>query len=94
VARDDAREKARICFPDIENKYEAQLEAYKVMSDDQLFDVSEVHVHVKPEDMPGRPLRRVMCERCGEHVQDMREIAQDGEVLCRACACGGYYALK
>ncbi len=90
-AREDSREKAKELFPGIENKHRAQLEAYKVMSDDELFDLMEVTVKVRPEDMPGRPMRRVRCDSCGEHVQDMREVCRDGRVLCVACAQGGYY---
>ena len=91
VAREDARENSRSLFPGIEDKYRAQLEAYKTMSDDELFDVMEVNVSLRPEDMPGRPLRRVRCDSCGEHVQDGREICGNGKVLCAPCARGGYY---
>jgi len=91
IAREDSREKAKERFPEIENKYAGQLEAYKIMSDEELFDVREVAVKLRQEDMPGRPMRRVQCESCGEHVQDMREVYQDDKVLCVACARGGYY---
>jgi len=91
VAREDSRQKAKESFPELENKYSAQLEAYKIMSDKELFSVMEVTVRVAPQDMPGRPLRRVKCDSCGEHVQDMREVCQDDKVLCVACAKGGYY---
>jgi formylmethanofuran dehydrogenase subunit E len=94
VAREESREKAKEYFPGIENKYAGQLEAYKVMADAELFDVMEVAVKVRPEDMPGRPLRRVQCDSCGEHVQDRREVFRDGKVLCAPCAQGGYYAVK
>ena len=92
-AREDSRQKAKDHFPAIENKYAAQLEAYKIMTDDELFDVMEVAVNVAPEDMPGRPMSRVACDLCGEHVQDMREVHQDGKVLCIPCAGGGYYKI-
>jgi formylmethanofuran dehydrogenase subunit E len=91
IAKEDAREKAKEFFPEIENKYTAQLEAYKVMSDKELFDVMEVNVELKPEDIPGRPLRRIKCDLCGEYVQDMREIYRKGKTLCKPCAEGGYY---
>lgn len=94
VAREDSRDKAKGHFPEIENKYTAQLEAYKVMSDEELFDVMEVAVKLRPMDMPGRPMRRVQCDSCGEHVQDMREVYRDGKVLCVSCAHGGYYEVK
>jgi formylmethanofuran dehydrogenase subunit E len=92
-AREDSRAKAKEHFPDIENKYAGQLEAYKIMPEEELFDVMEVMINVAPQDMPGRPMRRVQCDSCGEHVQDMREVYQDGKVLCVACAQGGYYTI-
>jgi formylmethanofuran dehydrogenase subunit E len=94
LAREDARDKAKEMFPHIENKYQAQLEAYKVMSDHELFDLMNVKVELRPEDMPGRPLRRIRCDRCGEHVQDMRDVSKDGRVLCKPCAYGGYYTIE
>lgn len=94
VAREDSRDKAKNYFPEIENKYTAQLEAYKIMTDNELFDVMDVDVKLKPEDMPGRPLTRVRCDRCGEYVQDMREVCMDGKTLCKPCAEGGYYTIE
>ena len=91
VAREESRKKAKEYFPEIENKYKAQLEAYKIMTNSELFDVMEVNVTVRPEDMPGRPLRRVRCDTCGEYVQDAREVYKDGKALCRHCAHSGYY---
>ncbi|MBI3592151.1 MAG: TraR/DksA C4-type zinc finger protein [Nitrospirae bacterium] len=94
VAKEDAREKAKKYFPDIDDKYKAQLEAYKVMSDKELFEVMSVKVEIKPEDMPGRPLKRVSCDICGEYVQDMREMHKNGKTLCMPCAEGGYYKVE
>jgi len=91
IAKEESRQKAKEYFPEMENKYEAQREAYKIMPDEELFDVMEVTVKVAPEDMPGRPLRRVKCDSCGEYVQDLREVYRDGKVLCRPCADSGYY---
>ncbi len=91
VAREDARDRAKECFPGHENKYAAQLEAYKVMSDEALFDWQEVEVTLDPYDMPGRPLKRVRCDHCGEFVQDMREVHLNDQVLCKPCAVGRYY---
>lgn len=94
IAREEARDKAKEYFPEIEDKYKAQLEAYRIMSDAELFDMMNVKVEIKPEDMPGRPLRRVQCNRCGEYVQDMREVHRNGRIMCRPCAEGGYYTLE
>ncbi|MEA3385182.1 MAG: TraR/DksA C4-type zinc finger protein, partial [Thermodesulfobacteriota bacterium] len=60
--------------------------------DDELFKVQEVRVEIPASDLPGRPIRRVQCESCGDYVQDCREVEKDdGKVLCRACAHGAYY---
>ncbi len=93
VAREDSRHKAKEHFPEIENKYHGQTEAYKIMTDRDLFEVMEVTVTVPPEDLPGRPLRRVQCDSCGEYIQDMREVYRDGKILCVTCAGGGYYSV-
>ena len=94
IAKEGSRQAAKDYFPEIENEYEAQLEAYKVMPDGELFDVMEVHVRVNPEDMPGRPLRRIQCNSCGEHVQDLREVFRDGQVLCGPCAEWGIMNIR
>ena len=94
VAREESRELSRKYCPEIEDKYKRQLKAYKLMSDDELFKVQEVRVEVPASDLPGRPIRRVQCESCGDYVQDCREVEKDdGKVLCRACAHGAYYKI-
>lgn len=94
VAKEEARQKAKEYFPTIGNKYLAQTEAYKIISDQELFNILEVNIKLKPEDMPGRPLTRVRCDSCGEYVQDMREIYRAEKILCKPCAEGGYYTLQ
>ncbi len=91
VARDDSRLKAQEMFQELADPYKQQLEAYKVMADQQLFTLKAVRVKLKPEDLPGRPRSRVACERCGEGVNDGRERRVDGRVLCRNCAGENYY---
>lgn len=93
LAKDEAKERAKNYFPDIEDKYKCQLEAYKIMPDDELFACTDVKVEIPEEDMPGRPLRRVVCEKCGEHVQDKRDVTVDGKLLCKPCAEGAYYKI-
>ncbi|MCX7794094.1 MAG: FmdE family protein [Thermodesulfovibrionales bacterium] len=94
IAKEEAKEKAMIYFQDVEDRYKAQIEAYKIMSDDELFETMPVVVRLRPEDMPGRILRRTKCEVCGEYIQDMREVNIDGKTLCRPCAEGGYYIVE
>ncbi len=93
VAREESRELSKKYCPEIENKYQRQLGAYRVMPEDELFTVDEVHVDIPKEDMPGRPLKRIQCESCGDWVQDCRDVELDGKNLCRGCASGKYYKL-
>ncbi len=94
IAKEEAREKAKAYFPEIEDKYQAQIEAYKIMPDEELFGVMDVVVELRSEDMPGRPIGRVRCGACGEYIQDRREVFMDGKILCRPCAYGGYYKVQ
>lgn len=66
-------------------------EEYAMMPLQDLFETREVCVEFKPEDLPGKPLRIVTCEACGERVMDMREEQKDGKALCRPCAAGKNY---
>ncbi|RJR15141.1 MAG: formylmethanofuran dehydrogenase [Nitrospiraceae bacterium] len=91
IAMEDSKDRAKNYFPDIEDKYKCQLEAYKVMPDEELFEWKEVEVRVPEADMPGRPLRRIRCSKCEEYVQDSRDVTLDGKLLCKACAQGAYY---
>ena len=91
VAREDSRGKTKELFPEITDPYTAQMFAYKAMSNEELFDMMPVRVNIPPADMPGRPLKRISCSRCGEYVQDMRDVCRNGEVLCKACENGAYY---
>lgn len=91
VARDDSREKAKAMFPELADPYKQQLEAYKVMDDGDLFTLQSVRVKLRPEDLPGRPRSRVVCDECHEGVNDGRERRVNGRVLCRNCAGESYY---
>ena len=91
VALDTSRETADRIFPEIENRYERQLVAYKQLPDEELFKVERVEVNVPTQDQPGRPVSRVLCDNCGEAINDRREVIRDEQTLCRACAGDAYY---
>ena len=91
VARDDVRDHTWRYAPFCLDKNSAQCEAYKVMPDDELFAVQEVLIDIPDHDRPGQPVSRVACTFCGEEINDRREVRLNGQVLCRACAQGGYY---
>jgi formylmethanofuran dehydrogenase subunit E len=92
VALEESRALADARHPEIESKKERQLRAYREATDEELFKVERVEVEYGEMDMPGRPRSRVRCARCGEGVNDGREVAgPEGSVLCRPCASGSYY---
>jgi len=91
VALDTSRETADRSFPEIENRYERQLVAYKQLPDEELFKTERVSVNVLTQDRPGRPVSRVLCDSCGEAVNDCREVVKGEQTLCRACAGDAYY---
>ena len=91
TAREESRELSKKYAPQTVDKYQRQLDAYRVMPIDELFSFQDVEVTLKECEMPGRPLRRVECEECGDWVQDCREVVRDGKTLCRGCAGTRYY---
>ncbi len=91
ATREDSRKKAALYQAQEQTKYDAEVVAYKSLPDKELFNVEKVLVQIPAEDMPGPPVSRVICEGCGEGVNDRREVSIAGKVLCRACAFGSYY---
>jgi formylmethanofuran dehydrogenase subunit E len=91
VARDESRAKAREMYPEISNASARQLQAYKLMGDSDLFILQPVRVKITPDDLPGRPRSRAVCDECGEGINDRREQTTGGRVLCRSCSGDSYY---
>jgi len=91
AARESSKALARSLHPEIENKNQQQMLAYREMADDDLFDVQAVTVELPPEDFPGYKGERAVCARCGEGINFRREVVRDNQVLCRACAGEAYY---
>ena len=95
VARESARDLADRMHPEIENKKLRQMITYREASDADLFSTSAVDVSLDEMDMPGHPRSRVICEECGEGVNDGRELnTVDQGTICQSCAFGAYYQPK
>lgn len=90
VSLQSAREAAAARFPHLDAN-QAQIAAYRELADDVLFSVAEVEVQLKPEDLPGPPRGKALCDGCGESILDCREVRGEGKVLCRDCAAGSSY---
>ena len=91
VSTEEARDVAAAYAPEIPEKYQQQLEAYKRMPDSVLFRVQQVEVDVQDADMPGPTRYKATCANCGQIVRDQREVMQDGRALCKPCASEVYF---
>ena len=92
VALDSARQLADERHAEVASKKERQMRAYTEAAEHELFKVERVRVSYGEFDEPGRPRARKTCARCGEGVNDGREVqGADGAVYCKPCAQGGYY---
>jgi len=87
----DVRQKAYAYAPDEPRHYFAQMQAYQVMPDDEMFTTTEVQLTTPIEAIVSRPGVRVNCDVCGEEIINEREFHRDGLTLCRACAGQSYY---
>lgn len=67
------------------------VERYTTIPAEDLFDVREVTVAMKPEDRPGKTVSVVRCSKCGERIMDKREVRLNGSILCIPCATGKTY---
>jgi formylmethanofuran dehydrogenase subunit E len=77
-------------FPSLARN-EALSQAYRTLSDEELFRAEWVRVNFASEDLPGQRVPRVICEQCGEGIGFHREVHVTGRILCRACAGERYY---
>jgi formylmethanofuran dehydrogenase subunit E len=91
AAKESSKVLARQMHPEIDNKNQQQMLAYREMSDDDLFDVQWVRVAVGPEELPGYKGDRIVCAECGEGINFKREVVRDGHTLCKACAGERYW---
>jgi len=91
AAKESSKKLAREMHPEIENKNQQQMLAYREMKDDDLFSTQWVKVELPPEEFPGYKGERIVCAECGEGINFHREVQRDGRVLCRACAGDKYY---
>lgn len=87
----DVREKAYIYAPAEPRHYFAQMQAYKIMPDDEMMTVQDVILKTPIERIVSRPGLRVNCDICGEEIMNEREVLWEGMKLCCACSANGYY---
>jgi formylmethanofuran dehydrogenase subunit E len=93
AAKESSKALARSMHPEIENKNQQQMLAYREMKDEDLFSTQWVKVELPAEEFPGYKGERIVCAQCGEGINFHREVVRDGRILCQACAGEHYYEL-
>ena len=92
-AHPQSRARAREYAPNAPDRWHAQLAAYQMMPANELLLAQRVSLTVSLAAIISKHGVRVVCDRCGEDIINEREVRVDGDVLCRACAHGAYYAV-
>jgi len=93
AARESSKALAKSMHPEITDKNQQQMRAYREMTDDQMFEARWVRVALPPEEFPGYKGERIVCSQCGEGINFRREVHRKGAILCRSCAGESYYEL-
>jgi formylmethanofuran dehydrogenase subunit E len=91
AARESSKQRAKEMYPEIANKNQQQMRAYREMPAEELFDVQWVRVKLGPEEFPGYKGARHVCAECGEGINFERQVEREGRVLCKSCAGERYY---
>ena len=91
AAKESSKSLARQMHPELADKNEQQMRAYREISDDDLLTIQWVKVELPPEEFPGYKGERIVCDMCGEGINFRREVRRDGKELCRSCAGASYY---
>jgi formylmethanofuran dehydrogenase subunit E len=91
AAKESSKTLARQMHPEIDNKNQQQMAAYREMSNEDMFTTQWVKVELPAEEFPGYKGDRIVCDACGEGINFLREVRRDKKILCRACAGESYY---
>ncbi|MBV9180994.1 MAG: formylmethanofuran dehydrogenase subunit E family protein [Acidobacteria bacterium] len=91
AAKESSKTLARQLHPEINDKNQQQMLAYREMANDDLFSAQWVKVDLPQEELPGYKGERVICESCREGINFRREVHRHGKVSCRSCDGERYY---
>ena len=91
IPRHESRALAQQYAPQAKSRWHAQLEAYQIMPDNDLFSAERVELTLSLEKLLSKPGYKARCDACGEEIINEREIIQGNRTLCRACAGDSYW---
>ena len=89
----DVRAAVPVYASQVEDRWQAYLEAYQIMPREKLLVVEPVKLLVSMREIISQEGIKAVCECCGEEIFNEREVHVDGQTLCRACAGQSYYEL-
>ena len=87
----EARLRAVAAAPAAANRWQAQLEAYQTLQDEDLLSLREVRLNLDLDAIVGKPGMRVNCSACGEEILNQRGLERDGQTICQSCAGESYW---
>src|SRR5215831_3009061 len=91
AARESSKQCALEMYPEIGDRNQREMRAYRELPDDELYATQSVSVVIPAEDLPGYKASRPACAVCGEGINFGREVRRDGRTLCLGCAGEAYY---
>lgn len=91
AAKESSKDLAKRMYPDLTDKNQQQMKAYREMDDEALFSAQWVKVDLPPEEFPGFKGERIVCSQCGEGISYHREVNRNGTILCRSCSGESYF---
>ena len=89
AARESSKQRANEMYPEMENRNQQQMRAYRELSTDELFDVQWVKVKIGSARFSGiQGNERHLCADCGEGINfgRRRQVERDGRIVCRSSA--------
>lgn len=92
ISTEESRELAQMYAPEVEEKSQRQMIAYKRMPDSVLFRVQRVRVNIDELDLPGPTKQKDECSHCGQVIRDGRKVVKNGKSLCKVCTDDCYFS--
>ena len=86
AAKESSKDAARALHPEIENKNQQQMLAYRELADEILFAQQWVRVPLDAREFPGYKSDRTACAECGEGINYDRYVLREEKKLCHGCA--------
>ena len=86
AAKESSKARARELYPQIGEKNQQQMHAYRAMEDQELFSNEWVTVPLDAREMPGFKSERITCATCHEGINYDRQVVVKGQTLCQPCA--------